>query len=95
MQEQYPSITPELQAQPSAELAYEETSNKTTEKLEAMRRMIDETYADLLNDDEELAAEVAAMPEIVEEEVASPEVLTHKDRAERIGRNLAHIRKDR
>lgn len=94
MQEQYSSITPELPAQPTAELAYEETNNRATEKLEAMRRLIDETYADLLAEDDELATEVAVESDVVEV-IASPEVLTHKDRIERIGSNLAHIRRDR
>ncbi len=94
MQEQYPFTNPEQLAQPTVELDYEETSSRTTEKLEAMRRLIDETYADLLAEDDELAAEVAAIPDVVEV-AASPEVLTPQGRIERIGSNLAYARRER
>lgn len=93
MQEQYPSTTPELQAQPTVELAFEETHSPTTDKLEAMRRLIDETYADLIAEEVEPAPLVATpTQEIVS--LASPEALKI-NWIGRAGTNLAFARRER
>lgn len=93
MQEQYPSTTPELQAQPTVELAFEETHSPTTNKLEAMRRLIDETYADLIAEEVEPAPLVATPTrEIVS--LASPEALKI-NWIGRAGTNLAFARRER
>jgi hypothetical protein len=94
MQEQHSSLQSEIKLQPTAEVLLPESDPRAAQKLEAMRRLIDETYADLLAEDDELATEVAVESDVVEI-IASPEVLTHKDRIERIGSNLAHTRRDR
>lgn len=94
MQEQYPSITPELRAQPTAELSFEETHSPTTDKLEAMRRLIDETYADLMTEDVESTQLVATPTPEVAVPLASPEALkVHW--IGRAGANLAFARRER
>ncbi|MNQ22303.1 hypothetical protein D3C85_354420 [compost metagenome] len=94
MQEQYPSITPELRAQPTAELAFEETHSPTTDKLEAMRRLIDETYADLMSEDIEPTPLVAAPTPEVAVPLASSEALK-VNWIGRAGTNLAFARRER
>lgn len=97
MQEQYSIPRTELLPQPSAEVADAKTDLGYTMEYEAISRLIkevNETYESLLAEDDELATQGAAVHEAVEVPM-SPEVLSHKDRAERIGNNLALIRKDR
>lgn len=97
MQEQYSIPRTELLPQSSIEAADAKADLGYSMEYEAISRLVEEvneTYESLLAEDADLATQVTAVHEAAEVPVL-PEVLTHKDRAERIGNNLALIRKDR